>query len=605
MLAQVINPWLDPVACAQASRSVFQPIISATSLQTHGFEALTWLPPNSGFANVQELLDAAYAQGKLLQVERALLSQAISRFAEYPDAASARLFCNVDNRIFSEAAVSPDRIIALVRDLGLKPANLVIETSERLPPESHEAFSRLLDVFLNHNIRIAIDDFGRGFSGLETLMLVHPHYIKIDRLFVDGIARSARQQAIVGKVIGLGHSLGLMTIAEGIETEADFRMVQELGCDLVQGYIAARPADVSELVGDYSANCPPMPSEHGIPPALAQSLIEVPPLLLDAPIAEAARRFKAGGEHGFIPLVDRSGFVHGALFEEAIHPYIYTDFGPALLANKGLADTVERLLSRCPISEVSAPAPAIIDSFLVAASMKGMILTREGRYVGVLTNQGILRLSTERELEDARDRNPLTFLPGNNSIGQHLKAVLSTAQPCCLIYFDFDHFKAFNDRYGFAVGDAVLLQFAELLLRTRHSHEAFIGHVGGDDFFASLPANLDVATTVVRRLLAEFGEIAASYYPPDQQRNGGFTALDRFGEERFLPLLRASATILLLPASRSHLDEQAVVGALSAGKLTAKQSAEGLAVVSLPPTPVARNFEGLRSIGLHPEELPR
>lgn len=585
---------IDPLRCVEAVEIAYQPIVSTTSLRAHGFEALARLPAGNAFAKIIDLLDAASLDGTLRLAERSLLTKAITKFSQYSGASEGRLFCNVDNRVFDDELTSPEVIVDLARTSGLQPANICIELSERQPPESADALARLVDVFLKHNVRIAIDDFGQGFSGLDTLMRVNPHYLKIDQAFIQGIAQSTRQQAIVSKVIGLAHSLGYLVVGEGVENESDFRTIRELGCDLAQGYLIARPdLALSGLRSFYGNVITTDVRTAAIPRQIAEMICDVDPLILGDSVAKAVDRFKNGSAIDFVPIVDRHGYVHGAVYESDLRRHMFGDYGAALMANKGIEQRLDPFVRRCPISEGNAPTEALINSYVVSAACDGLVLTLDGKYAGVLRNNAILRLAAEREVANARDQNPLTFLPGNNSINRHLSEVLISSHDRTLVFFDFDHFKAFNDNYGFAVGDRALLMFGDLLMKLRHAHEAFVGHIGGDDFFLSLPsAELETAA-IVRNIAQKFREDVESLYLLDDRARGGLWAKDRFGETRFLPLLRASAAILTLPASRTHITISEIVAALAGGKSQAKKSDDGIAVVSLPPTAVEQRIAHL------------
>jgi len=575
----------DALHAVEAVEIAFQPIVSVTSLRTHGFEALTRMPQDAAFSDVLDLLDSAQEAGSLGLVERALLTKAITKFACFDGASDTRLFCNIDNRVFDDDAVRPEIITELMQSCGLQPANMCIELSERQPPNSDAALKRVVDVFLKHNVRIAIDDFGQGFSGLDTLMRVNPHYIKIDRAFVDGVASSPKQQAIISKTVSLAHSLGFLVVGEGVESEADFRMLRGIGCDFVQGFLIARPEkDITCLFASYDKVAVRDRRAESIPQEIADLLLPLPPILVTDDLRHAVDRFRQQPEYDFIPVVDSHGNVHGAIYGSDLSYYLFNEFGPALLANRGLDLKLASYIRRCPISDANARYDSLVESYVVAEEKHGLVITLDGRYQGILGNNAMLRLSAEREVALARDQNPLTFLPGNLSIQHHLAEVLRMGPDRTIVFFDFDHFKAFNDKYGFARGDRALQMFAERLLKFRHKHEAFVGHVGGDDFFASLPVNLDRSHELVRALTGSFQADVESLYSVKDRARGGLVARDRFGEERFFPLLRASAVLATLPTSRSHLTAGDIVQALADGKTRAKRSREGIAFVAVPET---------------------
>lgn len=592
-------PALRALAAVTKADFAYQPIVGISSLRVHGFEALARLPDSCGFINVCSALDAAFDAGDLRVAEQRLIAAAISKFAGFADAARTRLFCNLDNRVFDDAAVNPAGLASIIARVGLHASNICIELSERTPPGSLEAFSRLVDMFVRQNVRIAIDDFGQGFSGLDTLMRVEPHYVKVDRAFIDGIAASPKKQAIVSKLTGLAHSLGFLIVAEGVETEDDFRTVRDLGCDLAQGYLIARPTtDIGALRMVYDHVASRSQQQFGIDDRLARLITAIEPLEASMPLSRAVACFERMPQLRLIPVIDCEGYVQGAIYEEDVRRFLVSDFGRSLLVNKGIVTAVSILARRCPICEVTSPIDAIVNSYVVADSTDGLVLTHEGHYAGMLTNNGVLRLAAEREVAAARDQNPLTCLPGNISIGQHVTEVLAGDSEHTLAFFDFDHFKAFNDHYGFMAGDRALLIFTDLLMKMQRVHGAYAGHIGGDDFFLSMSCDIATGETLVRELTERFARDAESLYSADDRVRGGFHAVDRFGEMRFFPLLRVSAALLPLPASRSHLTQDAVITALSAGKAAAKRSSDGLVRIELPPTAVHEQVAQLqRAVG--------
>lgn len=578
---------ISPLHSAAAVEIAYQPIVSMTSFQTHGFEALARLPEASDYANILDLLDAAALDGTLRLVERSTLTKAITKFASFPDAAQVRLFCNIDNRVFDDPATSSDGLPQLIKLCGLEPSNICLELSERFAPQSVDALVEMIDRLHCHDIKVAIDDFGQGFSGLDTLMRISPHYIKIDRAFIDGIAQTTRQQAIVSKVIGLAHSLGCLVIAEGIETEADFRTTRDLGCDLAQGYLIARPdRALSSLRLNYGNVLTTEVRTTTVPRQIVELMIDLKPLSLGDPIAAAVARFKDGSAVNFLPVIDGFHHVHGAVYLDDLRSQMFGPYSAALMANTGIDQRLDSLVRSCPVGAANAPIDTLIDSYIAAPTGNGIVLTFADKYAGVLPNNAVLRLAAERAVANARDQNPLTFLPGNNSITRHLSDVLAAADDRTLVFFDFDNFKVFNDTYGFAVGDRALLMLSELLVKFQHANNAFIGHIGGDDFFASVPAAEAATVKAVRILTQKFAADVESLYLLDDRTRGGLWAKDRFGETRFLPLLRASCAILPLPHDRADVAAADIVTALAGGKSLAKKADDGVVVVCLAP-PVA------------------
>ncbi|MGQ4275000.1 GGDEF domain-containing protein [Terrihabitans sp. B22-R8] len=323
-------------------------------------------------------------------------------------------------------------------------------------------------------------------------------------------------------------------------------------------------------------------------PTVASRLAPVTPLLIDEPLSAAAHIFQSSRGLSVLPVTDSSGVVMGALLEEDVRRFQLSDFGPALLANKGAAPRLAKLVRRFPIADAHGSVEAIINSYVAADNAHGIILTTEDRYAGYLSNHSVLKLAAERELFLAREQNPLTHLRGNRSVLRHIEEVLARHGTQTLAFLDFDNFKAFNDSYGFAAGDRAILMFAEMLRKLEVARDIFVGHIGGDDFFISLAMDDSESAALIRELCLKFASDVESLYSPTDRAAGGITAHDRFGAERFFPLMRVSASLLHLPVSRAHLDVEMVNNQLSAGKLAAKSSPTGFAIKRLPESGVPR-----------------
>ena len=560
----------------------YQAIVSTSTLKVHGFEALARFPGTTSAKEVVALLDEAALTGELREVERSLVCGAISKYSRFDGAQGALLFCNVDNRAYEWSDLSFGETAECLRQSGLPASNLCIEISERSEIASAEKVKSLVERLTRANVRVALDDFGVGVSSLQRLLHVEAHYVKIDRCFVDHLATDTRKQAIVAKVCGLAHALGFSTVAEGVEREEDFRAARELGCDLAQGYLIARPTtNLHELRMSYEGAVTLMRS-GSISHRVAELMLEIPPIDLQAPLSEAKARFDADRGLSLLPVIDEDGIFHGALYEEDMRDLLLSDFGRALLANRGVNTRVERYMRRCPVGQAHAAVEAIVNSYVSAEGATGLMLVHESRYVGYLSNHAVLRLASEREVSEAREQNPLTQLPGNQSINRHIAQLLHEAGTATLVLMDFDNFKAFNDTYGFAAGDRSLHMFADLLRRLPRGRSAFAGHIGGDDFFVSLQGEDEDCVQEVRALCAKFAHDVESLYSAADRAAGGIRAPDRFGVERFFPLLRVSAGVLHLPAHRQHLTIEMVEQQLATLKKSSKLCSTGLAVGRLP-----------------------
>jgi len=143
------------------------------------------------------------------------------------------------------------------------------------------------------------------------------------------------------------------------------------------------------------------------------------------------------------------------------------------------------------------------------------------------------------------DANPLTRLPGNTSIIHRIQELIDRRENFALAYADLDHFKSFNDKYGFSRGDEVLMMTARVIVNTIRGLpgiRSFVGHVGGDDFVFIVPP--EVVETACQRLVATFDNIVPSFYDPEDRERGNIQSTDREGRLRTFPLMAISLAVV-------------------------------------------------------------
>lgn len=129
----------------------------------------------------------------------------------------------------------------LVSEAGWEQSRTVLEITEETAIHNYDLFLRTIGHYRSRGYAIAIDDFGSGYAGLKMFSLVQPDYLKIDRHFIAGIDQSPTNRKIVESVVKLCNQLGITSVAEGVETKQEFKVVCELGIDLGQGYFFGRP----------------------------------------------------------------------------------------------------------------------------------------------------------------------------------------------------------------------------------------------------------------------------------------------------------------------------------------------------------------------------
>ncbi|MBP2301700.1 GGDEF domain-containing protein [Azospirillum picis] len=579
--------WASVVA---ALSYAFQPIVQLRTGRCHGYEALLRGFERTGFANAGALLDAAESAGELATVENALHAKAVAAYRALSGWTEAKLFLNMDARLVGR----PDSPWLSRGPAGPSKTGIVLELSESRPVGDGVALDAAVDRYRQSGAGIAIDDFGVGYSGLRTLYEARPDYVKIDRFFIAGIDGDARKRALVAAFAGHAHALGIQIVAEGIETATEFYTCRDLGCDLAQGFLIARPRlDLMALPGRYPVIEELNRRDRRQPTEAHRRLSEVierlPPLRVDSRKTDLLDYFRRDGSAPVAPIVDEHDRPLGLIRERDLKRYVYSRFGGELLRNRGLGDRLDDLVIRSPVCDISTPLDRVIEAFSADSAADGIVIVEGGCYAGLLSGGGLLRLVHERNLAMAADQNPLTRLPGNAAILRHIEGAL--AEPSrghVLAYLDFDNFKPFNDNFGFRQGDRAILMFSERLKAWTGSAgaaidaEAFAGHIGGDDFFLGVSGGEegDVLARLAD-LLARFRSDAESLYDAETRVSGGFLAKDRYGAMRRFPLLAASGVAVVIPPGSHGLTPDAINAAIADHKAAAKGAEDKLCVVRL------------------------
>jgi len=231
----------DALACHQYYL-VYQPIFNLESGETTGVEALLrWRHPTHGVIAPDLFIPIAEQNGSIVRIGRWVLERACARGAAWQrDGHRLNIAVNVSARQL-ERTEFVEEVRSALHHSGLEPATLTLEITETVLMRKPDATVHVLTELKALGVRIAVDDFGTGYSSLAYLRQFPVDLLKIDRTFITGLALSGEAQALAHTLIRLGQALGLQTLAEGVEHRDQVQELRREGCDLVQGFLFARP----------------------------------------------------------------------------------------------------------------------------------------------------------------------------------------------------------------------------------------------------------------------------------------------------------------------------------------------------------------------------
>jgi diguanylate cyclase (GGDEF)-like protein len=229
----------------------FQPVVRLTDEEIEGFEVLArWPHPTRGLLSAAEFLPAAEDASLTVELGRLVLQQALEAARHWPE--QLTIWLNVAPAEFANEALV-DTLAESLERYGVEPSRLVIEVTESGVIQSNDAALLAMQRLRTLGVSLSIDDFGTGYSSLSRLAELPIQSLKIPKPFVDKLVDEDHDEAFVDAILRLGESLGLATVAEGIEHPAQAARLRDMGCRLGQGYLYGRPvpaADAQHLLDE-------------------------------------------------------------------------------------------------------------------------------------------------------------------------------------------------------------------------------------------------------------------------------------------------------------------------------------------------------------------
>ena len=480
-------------ALAEGQFAVYlQPKYSLTGECLAGAEALVrWVHPTLGFLSPGEFIPLFEKNGFISRLDQYVWEQVCALLRSWQDRGLPPLPVSVN---ISRADVLRMDLTATLRELittyGIDPACLHLEITESSYAESSGPIISAVDELRALGFVVEMDDFGSGYSSLNTLSRMRLDVLKLDMRFIQSEIAKPAGQSLLGDIVTMAHRLSLSVVAEGIETREQVLRLQAIGCDYAQGYYFSRPLPVDEFER--------LRSEQRI--ADAQSIA-------------ASRR---GADPSSLLVVDADPDyrcrVHN-LFAEQYHILEAATAGEALahisaegsegicvvivstaLPDRGamrIMDTLRRNPHYWEISVLAtmdgSDAPKEELTMAMAADdflCKCHPLPDLRRRVTRLMDAAGFR-ARESALIDEASRDPLTGLLNRRGLQKAILSLHRDDLPVTLCLFDLDNLKAVNDSCGHGAGDRMILAFASLLRANTRSGDILCRY-GGDEFIVVL-----------------------------------------------------------------------------------------------------------------------
>jgi diguanylate cyclase (GGDEF)-like protein len=546
--------------------TLFQPILDGATREAIGYEALTRGPPGHELNSPLALIAAAARSGMSIDLERACINSALGSFRQLR--LQGRLFLNVLPQTLLDWHDFSDWLGDQLATARIDPHDVVIELTEHGLSEDETLLAAAVAPLRAMGCDIAIDDLGAGSSGLKTWSAIRPDYAKVDRYFVAGVEKDAVRSEILRSVVDMGRVTGCRIIAEGVENREQFALALELGVDYLQGYLLGQPERRPKLDTILLRSLEAVKSSTNADCA-GHLVLQIPGVESSVQVAEVVELFRKEPSWTALAVLEGErpvGMVHRddllIFLSRPLHPEVYNRKPVASVMNRAAV----QIDARARLDQVSR----LVTARTAGRPREDFIVTRNGRYLGMGRTIDLLRHITAQQIQAAKHSNPLTGLPGNREIQTHIAQWLAGRRAFVACHLDLDHFKAFNDAYGYARGDQVLLHVAQVVTHAARPRVDFVGHVGGDDF-VFLMRSQDWSlrlTSIVEELEASL----VNFHSVEHRRAGGLDGVDRDGVERRYPLLSASIAAVEIDGRRQVTAEE-VADALRETKRVAKAKA--------------------------------
>ncbi|MFT4007248.1 MAG: EAL domain-containing protein [Lacrimispora sp.] len=533
---------LDEIIEGQYIVPVYQPIVSLINGKAFGYEALSRISEKSLEMNIEQMFKTADETNRAWELETLCRTKALESAATMDR--EKKLFLNVNPNVIHDNGFKDGFTKSHLEKYGLDFRNVIFEITERVAIMDSNAFLGSISHYKNQNYGIAIDDVGAGYSALSVISDVKPNLMKLDMSLVRNIDKDKTKQLLCKALVDFGKSAGIQLIAEGIETEEELETLIKLNIDLGQGYFLGIPQksftdiapEKSEMIKMYCTKKYIKNIASSVYPIIGH--LAKPGCIFspDEKVETVYETLHLNPTITEFTVVEKNLAV-GFMTRTTLNELLGGRYGFALNSRKIIRQVINtsflKVNYNIPVDQVSRLAMQRTFEELY----NPIVVEQEGKYIGIVTVKDLLDTSTKIEVDVAAHSNPLTGLPGNLLIEKEIVNRVCGSLPYCIIYYDIDNFKAYNDAYGFQNGDMMLTLLAGIL-KSCAVRDEFIGHIGGDDFIVI--CDYHQGEVYCKSVIDEFALQVTSLYRDEDVKNGYIVSKNRNGVTENFPIASLS-----------------------------------------------------------------
>ena len=513
----------------RAITPMFQPIVDLNDGMIIAYEALCRPLPERGFAHADDLFHTADELGMSWELEQVTRAVAMDAASDWPR--DVRLFLNTSPSVFAD-----DRFARVLRDdlaqaRGLTTDQIVLEITERSGTDFGDRLLNQVNLAKECGFTVAVDDAGAGTSGLNRMMQIRPHWIKLDRQLVAGIDQDTLCQNLVRSFVHFARMSGVSVIAEGIERGAELATLMGLGIRFGQGYFLARPADRAATLD--AANMSSVREQWASVEAQAPAEPQTMPMVRLCSSVLVV-------DSGTISITEVAGMLRknpdspGVVVTEGRRLVGWCDKRHLLAASTGPdASRPISTLTRAAICALT-PDATVLEALQFACTREDddialpIIVAAGAEIIGIVPMRELLRAAGAESRPGARQIAALTGLPARVRADQQLEQLIARSRDPAqrnspdhhtdAAFIDVRKFADYNSLFGYTMGDTLIRALGELLNScvVRGSSQVFLAHLGDDRFMVT--ARAGVLQPRLQLLVQTFEQTSAALTDPVRAR---------------------------------------------------------------------------------------
>jgi diguanylate cyclase (GGDEF)-like protein len=480
---------------------VYQPVFN---LHTGGVMAMeAKAKPSSG--SVRALLRHAADTGQLTPTDYGLASLAIRRAVDHDNRIPLHL--NLLAVSVGRAHVALGPLLDALRETGRRPADVVLELNPPFSNVRWSTFRQGVTLLRDAGFRLAVDEIGDGDAPMTLLGWPEIGLLKLDGALAAGAPHEARLRATVECMVSLCERSDIQLVAEGVTTPEELETLHGLGVRLAQGDLlqpaVRRPTGhltIAPLTGDPLAVAQVEQPDRLVTPKVTELMRPAVTLPANATSDDVRTAFAADQEANCAVLLDDAGRPEWMIDRNRFLLAVTGPYGHALHAKR----TAARLADKPRVVPIGASVFDLLDVLSGGDLARGnddvTVVDAAFRCLGVVRAADLIRAIADTKVREAASLNPLTRLPGSDSVDRAVTRRIHEGDVFAVGWLDIDSFKTVNDRFGFAAGDDLIRDVGRCLAEAAEGQPGIrVGHIGGDDFL--FVAALDHLMPLASRLI--------------------------------------------------------------------------------------------------------